>query len=84
MVRIHVGQPNNRFTPQVPSRKHRKLRHRLTNRFLPLVPPQRFNQTMSMLMSAGDTPEMRAAWPMVVGRIFESFCRASKTQARHR
>jgi hypothetical protein len=29
-------------------------------------------------MSAGDTPEMRAAWPMVVGRIFESFCRASR------
>jgi hypothetical protein len=36
-----------------------------------------FNQTMRMLMSAGDTPEMRAAWPMVVGRILANFCRAS-------
>jgi len=25
------------------------------------APPQRFNQTMRMLMSAGDTPEIRAA-----------------------
>ncbi len=33
---------------------------------------------MSRLMSAGDTPEMRAARPMVVGRILESFCRASR------
>src|ERR1017187_4211140 len=45
--------------------------------FCPLVAPQRFKQTMRMLISAGDTPEMRAAWPMVAGRILESFCRAS-------
>jgi hypothetical protein len=30
-----------------------------------------------MLMSAGETPEMREAWPNVAGRIFVSFCRAS-------
>ena len=37
----------------------------------------RFNQTIRIPMSAGDTPEMRDAWPSVAGRIFISFCRAS-------
>ena len=30
-----------------------------------------------MLISAGETPEIREAWPTVSGRIFVSFCRAS-------
>src|SRR5688572_19337197 len=37
----------------------------------------RFIQTMSMLISAGETPEMREAWPIVSGLIFSSFTRAS-------
>ncbi len=32
-----------------------------------------FNHTISMPMSAGETPEMRDAWPNVAGRIFASF-----------
>jgi hypothetical protein len=40
-------------------------------------PLLRFSQTIKMLMSAGDTPEMRAAWPRVAGRIRANFWRAS-------
>ena len=36
-----------------------------------------FTYTMSTDMSAGDTPEMREAWPRERGRILSSFCRAS-------
>jgi len=41
--------------------------------FFPLATELRFNQTAKIPMSAGDTPEMRAAWPMVAGRILVSF-----------
>ncbi len=46
--------------------------------FCPQMLADRFNQTIKMLMSAGDTPEIRAAWPIVVGRILANFCRASR------
>jgi len=36
-----------------------------------------FMCTNRMLMSDGDTPEMRDAWPTVTGRNRLSFCRAS-------
>src|SRR5438132_3751378 len=39
--------------------------------------PPFFSHTIKMLMSAGDTPEIREAWPIVIGRIFRNFCRAS-------
>jgi hypothetical protein len=32
-----------------------------------------FSQTITIPMSAGDTPEIRDAWPRVVGRIFANF-----------
>src|ERR1017187_4360269 len=46
--------------------------------FSKLVVLARFNHTNKMLTSAGETPEMRPAWPIVCGRILASFCRASK------
>ena len=46
--------------------------------FCPLALELRFNQTSKIPISAGDTPEMRAAWPMVVGLIRASFCDASR------
>ena len=35
------------------------------------------SQISRTAMSAGLTPEMRLAWPMDMGRISDSFCRAS-------
>jgi hypothetical protein len=43
----------------------------------PFAAAQRFSHTMRMLMSAGDTPDMRDACPIVAGRILLSFWRAS-------
>src|SRR5271168_4232811 len=43
---------------------------------LPLALPQRFKLTSKILMSTGETPEIRAAWPTVAGRIVDNFCRA--------
>jgi hypothetical protein len=57
MVRIHVGQPANHFSDSQSS----LVSICLTRSLSPLVPAERFNQTMRMLMSAGDTPEIRAA-----------------------
>src|SRR5690348_11658096 len=37
----------------------------------------RLSHTIRILMSAGETPEMRAAWPTVPGRIWANFWRAS-------
>ena len=37
----------------------------------------RFIQIMIKPISDGETPEIREAWPNVVGRIFSSFCLAS-------
>ena len=39
--------------------------------------PYRPNLISSTFISAGDTPGIREAWPIVFGRIFVSFCRAS-------
>ena len=44
--------------------------------FRPLL-PYRPKWIRRMLMSAGDTPGMREAWPMVVGWMRDSFWRAS-------
>src|SRR5436190_23233536 len=41
------------------------------------APPVRFNQTVTIAMSAGDTPEIRDAWPRVAGRSLVNFWRAS-------
>ena len=35
------------------------------------------DRRMSVAMSAGETPEMRLAWPRLAGRMSLSFCRAS-------
>jgi hypothetical protein len=43
----------------------------------PFMDAFRFNQTIKMLMSAGETPEMREACPKVSGCIWLSFWRAS-------
>jgi hypothetical protein len=45
--------------------------------FEPVSPLPRFNQTSKMAMSEGVTPEIRAAWPTVFGRMDVSFVRAS-------
>lgn len=37
----------------------------------------RFIQTKTRLISEGETPEIREAWPRVEGRIFANFCLAS-------
>jgi hypothetical protein len=37
------------------------------------VLPPRFSQISKILMSAGETPEMRPAWPTVRGRILVNF-----------
>ena len=39
-------------------------------------------QIISTLMSAGDTPEIRLAWPKERGRIFCSFSAASRRNPR--
>src|SRR5271170_2015001 len=70
------GQPNQ-IQSSSSDLQESQISGSLAESLHPFAPAERFNQTMRMLMSAGDTPEMRAACPIVFGRILENFCRAS-------
>src|SRR5260221_4780170 len=76
MVRIHVGQPKNYSSSSDSQELQASIS--LTELLCPFAPAERFSQTIRILMSAGDTPEMRAALPMVAGRFLANFCRASR------
>ena len=55
-------------------RRHLNL---ITHHSSPITRFFPFTYTISTAISAGETPEMRAAWPRDTGRILSSFWRAS-------